>query len=90
MLAHLVPMRASGQLGRLVVSHRAELQRGVVAALRRRLLAAKPLPLRGSQLLAAAAAQASTNGGDSPAASLASSRFPGAVRSSAATHYYAA
>jgi hypothetical protein len=74
-LGSLVALRESGQLARLVAQHCAELQRGIVAALRRRLLAAKPLPLRGSQLLAAAA-QASANGGDSPH-SLASSRWPG-------------
>ena len=78
-LGHLRQLRESGTLARLAAAHRAELQACLTAALRRRLLAAKPLPLRGSQLLAAAASAAtqSANGNDSPY-SPASSRCPGA------------
>lgn len=75
MLSNLAALRMSGALGRLALRHRRELAGALNAVLRRRLIAARPLPAMGrgsSQLLA------STNG-DSPrsARSMASSRFTG-------------
>ena len=69
MLEHLEELRSAGKLAMLVKAHRSELRRGVVACLRRQLAAARPDPLRASQLPSSAC-------GDSPrsVASLASSR----------------